>query len=118
MRLIYTLSLLYSIQSQIQYPNYTKYLNQIKNLPQCASKLDCHHGDCINGKCKCDVQWNGDKCNKPFCVFGTVNDNKCSCNYGHTLHKGYCDKPCNHGNFSQITGKCECEKGWAHAGHN
>lgn len=123
MKMIYTLSLLYTIQCQIEYSNHTVYSNQneylgpIKNSPQCISKLDCHHGNCVNGKCECDKEWEGPTCNKPFCVFGTVNsENKCSCKYGHTLHKGYCDKPCNHGNFSQVTGKCECGKGWGHAG--
>ncbi len=116
--MIYTVSLLYSIQCQIEPSNLTEYYSQIENSPQCISKLDCHHGNCVNGKCECDKEWEGPTCNKPFCVFGTVssNNNKCSCNYGHTLHKGYCDKPCNHGNFSQDTGKCECGKGWGHAG--
>ena len=116
MQLIYTISLLYSIQCQITHPNQTEYLGLIKNFAQCTSKLDCHHGNCINGKCECDKEWRGNTCNEPFCVFGKITgDNKCSCYYGHTLHNGYCDINCEHGNFSQSSGTCACNTGWKHA---
>jgi len=82
----------------------------------CISKSDCHHGNCINGQCACDKAWRGDTCNTPFCVYGRVTSNhECRCKYGHTLHKGYCDKPCNHGNFSQEVGRCVCNSGWTYA---
>tara|TARA_Y100000748_G_C15497522_1_gene488734 strand:- start:268 stop:1908 length:1641 start_codon:yes stop_codon:yes gene_type:complete len=83
---------------------------------ECVSKSDCRHGNCINGKCECDKEWRGNTCNEPFCVFGKITgDNTCSCYYGHTLHDGYCDINCQHGNFSQSSGRCACNTGWKHA---
>ena len=82
---------------------------------QCVLKADCYHGDCINGHCVCDNEWVGIDCNTPLCVYGSTINDKCVCNYGGTLQEGYCEKSCNHGNFSISTGECNCNKGWRRA---
>ena len=59
MQMIYTISILYNIQYQIEQSNLTEYPSLIEITPQCISKLDCHHGNCINGNCECDKEWEG-----------------------------------------------------------
>ena len=79
----------------------------------CNNRRDCHdRGECVNGQCQCEDQYQGNDCSQPFCIFGKVINGNCNCKFGSDLHDGYCTKSCREGIFSETTGKCICKTGW------
>ncbi len=83
----------------------------------CYTASDCNNnGNCINGVCNCNLDWEGTTCSHANCVFGEIKNRKCLCNYGSDLINGICTKKCENGIFNNRTNTCECNENWDTAG--
>lgn len=54
---------------------FRKKFNKDNNNFKCQSNQDCNNGSCVDGKCKCDPNFKGDKCD----VYDINNNNSNNC---------------------------------------